>query len=87
MGNQISVDWTKHRVAEAGVIITLLISVILISALAPTIVSQSSQAENDVIAYPNVNQGGASLFALMPLLWAVVGIAVVAAAVIGLVKF
>jgi hypothetical protein len=78
---------TICRTAEAGVIISLLIGVILVTALAPTIISQSDNARASITNAPEVNQGGSSLFALMPLLWAVVGIAIVAAAVIGLVKF
>jgi uncharacterized membrane protein len=62
----------------------LLISVILVTALAPTVINQSDNARGEVAAKPNVNQGGASMFALMPLMWAVVGIAIVAGAVMKL---
>lgn len=64
----------------------LLIVVVLVTALAPTIIDQSENARAEVAANANVNQGGASIFAMYPLFWAIVGLAVVAAAVIAETK-
>lgn len=80
----------------------LLIAVVLVTALAPTIVNQSENArawaaqdsspnegdENDLSMLDNTAYAAnaASIFAMFPLFWAVVGIAIIAGAVIAASK-
>lgn len=64
----------------------LLIAVVLITALAPTIITQAENARAEVVANTNINQGGASIFAMFPLFWAIVGLAIIAGGVIAATK-
>lgn len=64
----------------------LLISVVLVTALAPTIITQAENARAETAVNENVNQGGASIFAMYPLFWAIVGLAIIAGGVIAATK-
>jgi len=77
----------------------LLIAVILVTALASTIVSQSENSRGESMKDRLPGTGAAALadnapsapqaapiFAMYPLFWAIVGIAIVAGAVIGYTK-
>lgn len=64
----------------------LLIAVVLITALAPTIITQAENARAEVVVNTNINQGGASIFAMFPLFWAIVGLAIIAGGVIAATK-
>jgi len=77
----------------------ILIAVVLVTALASTIVSQSENARGESMKDRLPGTGAAALadntasapqaapiFAMYPLFWAIVGLAVVAAAVIGYTK-
>jgi hypothetical protein len=76
------VSWTLGRAAEVGGLIVTFIAVILGLALSGTIVTQSDNARGNVVAATSVNQGGATIFGLLPLMWAVVLLGIMAAAVI-----
>ena len=96
------------QTGDAGAIVTLMVSLLLLTSFATVIVQMSDNGvasfydnsgenigevgtgfsgETWINEYENMNQSGKPMYALMPLLWAVVGIAIVAAAIIGLVKF
>lgn len=78
---------------QAGAVITGLVALIMVYALAPTIVNVSENAadtiEGQVHPFDDtdnsefVNQTSAPIFRLGPLFWALVGIGVAAAVVIG----
>lgn len=86
MPTQTCEGWTIGKAATAGAIMGLLIAVVLITALAPTIITQAENARAEVAANTSVNQGGASIFAMYPLFWAIVGLAIIAGAVIAQTK-
>lgn len=76
-------------------IMGILIAVVLVTALAPTIVTQSENARGEAMADRAPLDGldntsaapqAAPIFAMYPLFWAIVGLGVVAAAVIGATK-
>jgi hypothetical protein len=70
------------RPAEIGGLIITFVAVILGLAVSGTIVTSADNARGNVAAATSVNQGGATIFGLLPLMWAVVLLGVMAAAVI-----
>jgi len=80
----------------AGAIITGLVALILVYSLAPTIVTTSENAAKYITTTDNIgtadnkgwegSESPAALFQLGPLFWALVGIGVAAAIVIGALR-
>jgi len=80
----------------AGAIITGLVALILVYSLAPTIITTSENAADTITTTENLGMADnagwegstspAALFQLGPLFWALVGIGVAAAIVIGALK-
>lgn len=92
--------WTEQKVANAGAIMGLLIAIVLVTALAPTVINQSEnmralaasdrQPDNTTVQGSDDNTpyspSAASIAAMYPLFWAIVGIAIIAGAVIAQTK-
>lgn len=82
---KLGMKFGQRGAVEAGAIITGLVALILVYALAPTIVTQSENAALEVENQAS-NTTSAPIFRLGPLFWALVGIGVAAAVVIGSLK-